>query len=113
MLKKNKLTNIKIFIITILFSFILGFPKANNTSLDSTLYEINSYAVTCEVNKLVINLMVIEKFDVECIKTPNQKNDTIKFKNIPIINLITLFSFIVLVFYSSFKELIFRFFAKN
>ena len=65
------------------------------------------------VNKLVINLMVIEKFDVECIKTPNQKNDTIKFKNIPIINLITLFSFIVLVFYSSFKELIFRFFAKN
>ena len=111
--KKNKLTNIKIFIITILFSFILGFPKANNTSLDSTLYEINSYAVTCEVNKLVINLMVIEKFDVECIKTPNQKNDTIQFKNIPIINLITLFSFIVLVFYSSFKELIFRFFAKN
>lgn len=96
--KKNKLTNIKIIIITILFSFILGFPKANNTSLDSTLYEINSYTMTCELNKLVINVMVIEKFEEECIKTPNQKNNTIKFKNLPIINLLTLFSFIVLVF---------------
>ena len=96
--KKNKLTNIKIIIITILFSFILGFPKANNTSLDSTLYEINSYTMTCELNKLVINVMVIEKFEKECIKTPNQKNNTIKFKNLPIINLLTLFSFIVLVF---------------
>jgi len=96
--KKNKLTNIKIIIITILFSFILGFPKANNTSLDSTLFEINSYTMTCELNKLVINVMVIEKFEKECIKTPNQKNNTIKFKNLPIINLLTLFSFIVLVF---------------
>ena len=37
--------------------------------------------MTCELNKLVINLMVIEKFEKECIKTPNQKNNTIKFKN--------------------------------
>ena len=60
--------------------------------MDSTLYEINSYTMTCELNKLVIN--VIEKFEKECIKTPNQ-NNTIKFKNLPIINLLTLFSFIV------------------
>jgi len=81
--------------------------------LDSTLYEINSYAITCEINKLAINIMVLEKFDVECIKTNNQKNDTIKFKNVPIINLITLISFIVFVFFSSFKKLIFRFFSMN
>lgn len=111
--KKNKITNIKIIIIVIIFLFILGFPKANNTFLDSSLYEINSYTMTCEVNKLALNFMVIEKFENECIKKPNQKNNTITFKNLPVINLLFLLSFIFLVFYSSIKKLFFIFFLKN
>ena len=66
--------------------------------MDSTLYEINSYTMTCELNKLVINVMVIEKFEKSVLKHPIKKTTRLNLKNLPIINLLTLFSFIVLVF---------------
>lgn len=59
-----KMTMISIFYVV--FLFILGFPKANNTFLDYSIKENNSRSYFCTVNKPILYLTLIETNDMDC-----------------------------------------------
>ena len=66
LLKKNKsLLYLVICTVFVLF-FIYGFPKANNSVLDSNLSEVNKLTFFCEINQIYLELALIEKENIDC-----------------------------------------------
>ena len=62
---KKQFYYLSIFILINLFVF--GFPKGNNTELDTSLIEFNRSTITCELNKLYLKHSLIEYKNVPCI----------------------------------------------
>ena len=59
-----KMTTISV--LYIIFLFILGFPKANNTFLDYSIKENNSRSYFCTVNKPILYQSLIETQNMDC-----------------------------------------------
>ena len=53
-------------VLYIIFLFILGFPKANNTFLDYSIKENNSRSYFCTVNKPILYQSLIETQNMDC-----------------------------------------------
>ena len=85
--KNKNLSFPKILTYILVIFFLIGFPKENNTQLDNQLYIQNSYTITCSFDKKLIDLLVIEKFDYECLDHNKIQNPSIKISNLPFINI--------------------------
>ena len=69
-LKKIKFKN-KIFLIIssfLVFMFLMGFPKANNSSFDNQLIFNNQHLFTCEMNSLIFKVTLFETDNITCKK---------------------------------------------
>lgn len=64
--KNSKFVKFYILIFTVIFFFITGFPKANNTYLDYSIAKTNSQTVLCPVNNIFLNNMLLEKEGLNC-----------------------------------------------
>lgn len=101
---KSSLTFPKILLAVLLSFFIIGFPKANNTNFDYQLYNLNSMTIGCSVNKVVIDQVAIDKFDVDCKKNKEPVKSQVEIKNYPKLNLVFLILTIFLVIYDTIKK---------
>lgn len=64
---KRRYLNIAIIgIFYVIFLFILGFPKANNTYLDYSIKENNSKSYFCTINKPILFQTLIETENIDC-----------------------------------------------
>ena len=64
--KNSKFVKFYILIFKVIFFFITGFPKANNTYLDYSIAKTNSQTVLCPVNNIFLNNMLLEKEGLNC-----------------------------------------------
>jgi len=73
-LHSNFKTTILVFVLlTILFMFIYGFPKENNTKLDYDLKEHNAKTIFCQFNKIYLKTALIENKDINCLNGSEKK----------------------------------------
>ena len=47
--------------------FLIGFPKANNSSFDNEVIYRNNHLVTCELNNLIFSQTLFEKENINCL----------------------------------------------
>ncbi len=108
-IRKSNLSFPKILLTVLISFFIIGFPKANNTNFDYQLYNLNSMTIGCNINKFVIDQVVIDKFDVECEKEKKSEETQVEINNYPKFNLVFLILSILIVIFDSIKnQILFR-----
>ena len=92
---------------SLLIIFIIGFPKANNSELDSNLSKNNYHSIFCEINKPFLLNSLFETSEVEC-KPINYKVNQLKEIEIekhPIFNISFFIIFLVIIFRYTFNEI--------
>ena len=66
--KKNFIFKFSMLIILfITHIFLIGFPKANNSSFDNEVIYRNNHLVTCELNNLIFSQTLFEKENINCL----------------------------------------------
>lgn len=67
---RKKLSSLIVISLVPLFLFLFGFPKANNTYLDYSISKMNNYSLLCELNKVPLELMLLEIQNLNCNHSP-------------------------------------------
>jgi hypothetical protein len=111
--KNKNLSFPKILTYILIIFFLIGFPKENNTQLDNQLYIQNSYTITCSFDKNLIDLLVIEKFDYDCIDRGKIQNPSIKISNLPFINISFFVAMLVIIMKSYLNKKYIKDFLKS
>ena len=70
-IKNNFLKGGVVLFFSILFLFILGFPKANNDFFDFSLNEHNAKTYTCKINKPILEISSINNSEKKCRTSVN------------------------------------------
>lgn len=106
LIKNKKLINFIFFLaLLVLCLFILGFPMANNSLLDRTLENINSFTYFCEINKQVLKITNIEYFKVKCVDHKFFNNfQNISFVDNIKINFYSILTIVALIFIDLIKS---------
>lgn len=84
-----------LFFLFIVHIFIIGFPKANNSSFDNEVIYRNNHLVACEVNNLIFSQTLFEKENIGCMNNVEifcapelfKQNEQIMVKNSSILKI--------------------------
>ena len=63
---KKKYRMFLIISVFFLYIFIMGFPKANNSSFDNAVIYKNQHLITCEINNIFLGMNLFEKENIDC-----------------------------------------------
>ncbi len=106
-----KNANGRTFLFSIFYSliiiFILGFPKANNSDLDSNLSKNNNYSIFCEINRPFLLNSLFETSEVSC-ETKESKIlhlENMEIVKHPIFNISFFVFFLIVIFRYTFNEI--------
>ena len=105
--KVNRKTVLMSIFYSLIIIFILGFPKANNSDLDSNLSKNNNYSIFCEVNRPFLINSLFETSEVNC-KTKESKINHLENMEIakhPIFNISFFVFFLIITFRYTFNEI--------
>ncbi|MAQ62792.1 MAG: hypothetical protein CMA48_00505 [Euryarchaeota archaeon] len=105
--KVNRKTILMSIFYSLIIIFILGFPKANNSDLDSNLSKNNNYSIFCEVNRPFLINSLFETSEVNCKTKESKINhlENIEIAKHPIFNISFFVFFLIITLRYTFNEI--------